>query len=252
MPYYAVYGGRRRGIFFNWEDAENQVTGYSYPGRDRCARLEDAVQLMRQHNAGLSTSSTTTSRLVDYDEIGYERDLVYITACQGAELGLLGSAVFLGVGNPGNHATFSPSKTLSRARLEAILYFYRNVIAPTSKTDPAVSPSYKYDHSASWEIRTDSRSTIEEVSESVRRWTFDAWKEEDMENSDLLREIAMEHGKLRNPDFVIFRHVENSTDGGSHECAQLAYGATRECPWCHRGFEKGDVAKIMSGANDLR
>ncbi|RDW22646.1 hypothetical protein B0I72DRAFT_89835 [Yarrowia lipolytica] len=240
MPYYAVYSGRRRGIFFNWQDAENQVTGYSYPGRDRCARLEDAVQLMKQNGAG------NMARLVDYDEIGYERDLVYITACQGAEPGLLGSAVFLGSGNRCNHATLSPSKTLSRARLEAILHFYKEVISKSSKSDPATAASYKYDHWPSWEIRTDSRSIIEQVSESVRRWTFDAWREGEMENGDLLHEIAEEHGKLRNPDFVIFRHVENSTDGGSHECAQLAYGATRECPLCHRPFAVADM-KILRG-----
>lgn len=210
------------------------MTGYSYPGRDRCARLEDAVQLMRQNNR------LSTSRLVDYDEIGYERDLVYVTACQGAELGLLGRAVFLGSGNPGNHSTFSTSKTLSRARLEAILHFYKEIV---EKPDPNAIPSYKYDHSPSYEIRTDSKSTVEEVSESVRRYAFDAWSE-DMENSDLLLEIAKEHALLRNPDFVIFRVVENSSDGGSHQVAQLAYDATTACPYCKRKFKSEDVSTL--------
>ncbi|KAG5370360.1 hypothetical protein CJU90_1726 [Yarrowia sp. C11] len=245
MPYYAVYGGRRRGVFLSWQDAENQVTGYSYPGRDRCARLEDAYQLMRQH-ALSGVVAPLSQRLVDYDEIGYERDLVYITACQGAEPGLLGSAVFLGAGNPANHATFSPSKTLSRARLEAILHFYRQIVPKTSKTDPESSLSYKYDHSPSWEIRTDSRSTVEQVTESVHRWlAFDNIKtEEDLEDADLLKDISLEHAKLKNRDYVIFRHIENSTDGGSHECHQQAYDATKECPLCHRAFGPGDVARM--------
>ncbi|KAG5355121.1 hypothetical protein CJU89_6947 [Yarrowia sp. B02] len=184
--------------------------------------------------------------MVDYDEIGYERDLVYIAATQGAELGLLGTSVFLGVNNPSNHATFSSSKTLSRARLEAKLHVYKEVVDRSSKMDPNTVPSYKYDNSPSYEIRTDSRSTLEMVSESVRRWTFDAWRQDDMEDSDLLEEIAREHGKLKNPDFVIFRHADNSSDGGSHEAAKMAYDATTACPYCHhRKFKSEDVSALL-------
>lgn len=214
MPYYAVQNGRTKGVYTDWSSCQKQVQGFTGAIYKKFNTEQQAKEFASRTDGYRSAKLSTPKPVVARGSIGSSREAriqprdapklrdrspsrhqvreVYVDgACRGNgrhKLPAAGYGVFYGVGDPRNAAVpmseidkvYTPTPaTNQRAELAAIRHVLRDIIAS--------------DMSEPYRIMSDSKYSIEAITNWLRNWERNGWKtskNEPVLNRDLIEDCV--------------------------------------------------------------
>ncbi len=115
---YAVWAGRKTGVFYSWEEAEKQVKGFPGAKFKRCATIDEANQLMASENKPVGP----LDNIATVSKKPLPEALVVDGAASGKTFEIEYQCVIVGTGEKVFHAGPFPDSTNNVAEFLAIIH----------------------------------------------------------------------------------------------------------------------------------
>lgn len=251
--FYAVANGRTIGVFLNWDDCHNSVTGFKNASYKKFDTKEDAYNFVKLTNPNFSdTKSKEQNSIPDivakkkhHENIDFDPDYFVYTdgSCSnnGTKDAVAGIGIFFGNNDNRNVSKkIEGTQTNNSAELSAIIHVY-SIIENDVRNGKRVT------------IVTDSKYALKCVSSFGKKCYENNWSD-DIPNKELVKTLYEMYKNQSNIQFIHIKAHTNNTDIhsiGNKKADELAYNA------CHLEnidlniSEKTETKKLFSIESEI-